>query len=213
MAVALGVFASIVGLHASTLGLISFFANELPQPVPIYAVVRVGVGLNKKDGLSESDGEEPDVRLWNNFGDPLGTNIGDKELIVDGSYKDINVPENGQQPTYALLTANNNAICLAYVTQTWPDGQNYGWVGNWGRECGKEWYVHLNDLRDVNLIQISCAYRYYSGVIIGDAYVLDCTWMDGAGGENPQEHTDVTGIQIHFTEFTDKGQVIQNDTK
>ena len=151
MAEVLGVIASIVGLHASMLGFITFFANELPQPIQPFAVVRVGVGMNG-NGLLESDGEEPDIRLWNNYGGYLGTNIGDKELIHDGSYKDINIPENGQQPTYALLTANNNAVCVAYITQTWPAGQNYGWVGNWGRECDKPWYVDFIHQWDVNLI-------------------------------------------------------------
>ena len=141
MATGLGIFASILGIEASTLGFISFGMQFIhPPPVGTFSVMRVSVGHNGGN-LTESDGEEPDIRVYDEYGIFLGQNIGDGELIDAGGFKDINIPQSTVQPTYALLTANKNAICVSYLTHIWPDGGKYGWVGNWGHTCGKEWLV------------------------------------------------------------------------
>ena len=143
----LGIFASILGIEASMLGFLSFALNQLPQPIFTHSVMRVAVGMNG-NGFAESEGEEPDIRLWNDFGEFLGMNLGDKETITDGHFKDIYIGENGQQPTYALLTANSNAICITYLALVWPDDAKYGWVGNWGYTCGRQWSVdHHNFMK------------------------------------------------------------------
>ncbi|KAK4677392.1 hypothetical protein QC764_405770 [Podospora pseudoanserina] len=81
--------------------------------------------------------------------------------------------------TYALFTANDNAICVASASITWPNGDQYGWVGDWGRECGGSWY--------------------YSNVFIqGSDYKPDCLWID-ANGDQPQ-----TGFQVHWPEFVQR---------
>ena len=149
-AAGLGIFAAILGIQSSTLGFISFGMQFIPQSPVIgtHSVMRVAVGQNGGN-LTESDGEEPDIRVYDEYGSFLGKKIGDGELIDAGGFKDINIPQSTIQPTYALLTANKNAICISYLTHVWPDGAKYGWVGNWGHTCGKEWSVdHQSSLED-----------------------------------------------------------------
>lgn len=110
--------------------------------------MRVGVGLNK-DGLTNAGGDCPDVRLFNEVHEKIGTTT-DPGYVGEGDYKDVEVDQDSyQQPISALISANNNAnkngeghkdgICLAYLQVVWPDGQNYAWVGNWARHCGERW--------------------------------------------------------------------------
>ena len=48
-----------------------------------------------------------------------------------------NVPERA--PT-AELFAGNDAICIAAIGATLIDGSKWGWVGDWGKICGLNWY-------------------------------------------------------------------------
>lgn len=46
----------------------------------------------------------------------------------------------GQDPAYLQVLGHDDAVCLAYIGQTWPNGQQRGWLGDVGRGCGKRWY-------------------------------------------------------------------------
>ncbi|KAK0744364.1 hypothetical protein B0T21DRAFT_357705 [Apiosordaria backusii] len=136
------------------------------QPDPVGSKVTITVGLDVPSGLNNTGGDLPDVRLF----------------VGDGSTGEIKIDhkdDNGQQATYALFTANDNAICVASASITWPNGDEYGWVGDWGRECGGSWY--------------------YSNVFIqGSDYKPDCLWID-ANGDQLQ-----TGFQVHWPEFVQR---------
>jgi hypothetical protein len=139
------------------------------------AVVQIAVGLDVADGLSNAGGDLPDVRLFNEAGEFLGMSA-DPGEITDGTQGQVTVSTNGQQATYTLFSANDNAICIAYATITWPSGDKYAWSGNWGRRCGASWYYS----------------NYY---IKGTDIKPDCMWIDANGDQ------DQTGFQIHWPEF------------
>jgi hypothetical protein len=63
------------------------------------------------------------------------------KTVGNGQFVDIKVSQaDNRQPQYVELEqVANDAICLAYVTQVWPDGNKFGWVGDWGRHCGANW--------------------------------------------------------------------------
>ena len=114
----------------------------------------------------------------------------DPGKVGDGSVGEIKVDHNddsAQQAAYALFSANNDAICVAYVSITWPSGDEYAWVGDWGQTCGGSWY--------------------FSNVFIkGSNYKPNCLWID-ANGDQPQ-----TGFQVHFPEFvTQEAGVVPSD--
>ena len=144
LAVSTGLSAlSSVGVVGLTLSVFNFMLGStvfMDLFYPGYSRMRVAVGLNEFEEMN-ADGDAPDIRLWTENGIFTGI-VRDLGYIQEGSYKDIDIPHifaNTQQSPYALLSANKNAICMAYVHQTWADGQNQAWVGNWGRTCDQEW--------------------------------------------------------------------------
>ncbi|ORY56996.1 uncharacterized protein BCR38DRAFT_450541 [Pseudomassariella vexata] len=167
-----------IGLISGALGIIQFGIDNFAEPDSVGSVVKVAVGLDVNGGLNNAGGDLPDVRLFNEAGGFLGITA-DPGSIGSGEAKEITVShngDNGQQATYALLSANDNAICIAYASITWPDGNNYAWIGDWGRQCGGSWYYS----------------NYY---ISGSDVTPDCFWID-SNGDQPQ-----TGFQIHWPEF------------
>ncbi|KAH7327218.1 hypothetical protein BKA65DRAFT_566565, partial [Rhexocercosporidium sp. MPI-PUGE-AT-0058] len=176
---------SVIGVVSGILGIVSFAQDNFKAPEAVGSVVNIAVGLDYEGGLQNAGGNLPDVRLFNEAGKFLGISK-DSGDIGDGEAKDITIAHksgSGQQATYGLFSANDNAICVAYLTITWPDGNKYGWTGDWGEQCGGDWY--------------------YSNVFIqGSTKKPKCLWID-KNGDRPQ-----TGFQIHFPEF-----VIDSDAK
>ena len=139
----LGLFGAGLGSIGTILGVASF-ATSFPKPDSdkrIWTNVRIQVAVNDHEGM-DADGDAPDVYMWNEVGDFLGHRV-DPGTISNGGFNDIKVQaqETNAQATYALLVGNNNAICIAHAEIQWPDGNEYGWVGNWARTCGKPWSV------------------------------------------------------------------------
>ncbi|KAI1822785.1 hypothetical protein F4861DRAFT_371310 [Xylaria intraflava] len=178
-----------IGLISGVLGIISFGQDNLPKSNTKGSTVRVTVGLDVSGGLSNAEGDLPDVRLFNEAGDFLGITA-DPGKVKSGDFGDITVNhenDSGQQASYALFSANNDAICVAYSSITWTSGDQYAWIGDWGKQCGGAWY--------------------YSNVYISASGVTpNCLWID-ANGDTPQ-----TGFQVHWPEFVDtNGSSIPSD--
>ncbi|KAH6988572.1 hypothetical protein EDB80DRAFT_589168 [Ilyonectria destructans] len=180
----------VIGVISGLLGIVSFAQDNFGEVDTTTSSVKITVGLDVSGGLDNAGGSMPDVRLFNEAGGFIGiNNAGDS--ITDGSTGEVKITHedssNGQQATYALLSANNDAICIAYMTMTWANGDQYGWVGDWGSECGATWY--------------------YSNVYVqGTSYKPNCMWID-ANGDQPQ-----TGFQIHWPEFVlEDGDAVDPD--
>lgn len=133
--------ATVIGVIGSIITIFSFLSENFNADggSSSETKMRVVAALDGTSGLSNAGGDYPDVRLFNENGEFLGGRY-DPGKVSDGNAYDINIQQStGQQPTYALFTGNADAICIAYIAATWPDGQKYGWVGSWGRRCGKPW--------------------------------------------------------------------------
>lgn len=130
----------VIGVLSGILGIAQFGIDNFGASDTGGSVVRFQVGLNSDGGLSNAGGDIPDIRLFNEVGDFLGGSY-NPGFIEDGTTgSDIRVTQKKeQQATYALFTANDDAVCLAYVSIVWPDEQKYGWLGSWGRQCGVPW--------------------------------------------------------------------------
>ncbi|KAI5864852.1 hypothetical protein GGS23DRAFT_466452 [Durotheca rogersii] len=170
-----------IGIISGLLGIVQFGIDNFADPKTVGSTIRITVGLDTKGGLNNAGGDLPDVRLWNEAGDFLGIKA-DPGKVEHGGFKDITINhkrDSTQQPTYTLFSANNDAICIAAASITWPNGDKYSWVGDWGRQCGASWY--------------------FSNVFISGTNVKpDCMWIDG-NNDQPQ-----TGFQIHWPEFVDR---------
>ncbi|RWA07791.1 hypothetical protein EKO27_g7314 [Xylaria grammica] len=167
-----------ISVVSGILGIIQFGIDNFPQEKPSASTVRITVGLDIQGGLSNSGGDLPAVTLFNEGGGYLGRKTHPGK-ISSGDFHDITIEHfhgGGQQATYALFAAHNDAICIAYTSITWPSGDQYGWTGDWAPTCGGNWY--------------------YSNVYLsGSNKKLDCMWIDG-NGDQPQ-----TGFQVHWPEF------------
>ncbi|KAI1437149.1 hypothetical protein GGR50DRAFT_115061 [Xylaria sp. CBS 124048] len=168
----------VLGLVSDVFGLVGFGQDALPQQNSKGSTIRVTVGLDVSGGLNNAGGDVPDIRLFNEAGGFLGMKA-DPGKVSTGDFHDVTVPHEsntGQQATYTLFSANNDAICIAYSSITWASGDQYGWTGDWGKACGGTWY--------------------YSNIYISASGVMpNCTWID-ANGDQP-----ITGLQIHWPEF------------
>ncbi|KAK7752004.1 hypothetical protein SLS62_005966 [Diatrype stigma] len=185
-------FFKFFGVVQGGLGVIQFGKENFAKPNAGQSTIRIAVGLDVDGGLSNAGGKLPDVRLFNEAGDFLGIEV-DPGTVESGGFADINVTHAGdstQQATYALFSANDDAICIAYAAITWPGGDTYSWIGDWGHKCGGSWY-------------------YSNYFISGNPDKPDCLWID-KNNDSPQ-----TGFQVHWPEFSieDSGYTEESDDK
>lgn len=106
-------------------------------------MVRIGAGLNGANGpngqLSAADGNVRYLLTYNQNQEYVGGRAGG--YIASGGFADYKIGQNGNQQTpFLQIEAAENAICIPYVTITWPDGRHLGWMGDYGRICGLNWY-------------------------------------------------------------------------
>lgn len=137
---ALQAFTGVIGVISGILGIAQFGMDKFAAPDSSGSVVRFQVALDSDGGLSNAGGDIPDIRLFNEVGEFLGGRY-DPGFVEDGTTSsDVRVKQKSEhQATYALFSANDNAVCLAYISIIWPDEQKYGWLGSWGRQCGATW--------------------------------------------------------------------------
>lgn len=176
-------FVAVLRVAAGAMRFVPFLMSAFGDKDGENSVIKLTVGLDVEGGLQNAGGDLPDVRLFNEAGKFLGINA-DPGDISEGTTAEIKVKHKkdlGQQAAYALFSANDNAICVATISITWPNGDQYGWVGDWGSECGGSWY--------------------YSNIFIqGTDYKPNCLWID-ANGDQP-----TTGFQVHWPEFTNQNE-------
>jgi hypothetical protein len=176
----------VLGVFAGVLGFVTFSQENFAPADSTASVIKLTVGLDVAGGIPNAGGDLPDVRLFNEAGEFLGISV-NPGTVEAGNTAEIRVEHtnnantNGQQAAYALFSANDNSICVASVSITWPNGDQYGWLGDWGQACGGTWY--------------------FSNVFIkGSDYKPNCLWID-ASGDQPQ-----TGFQVHFPDFVSKNE-------
>ncbi|TLS23577.1 uncharacterized protein PpBr36_06449 [Pyricularia pennisetigena] len=166
----------IIGVVSGVLGIIQFAQDAFPEKQKPGSSVRIAVGLDSAGGLNNAGGNVPGVALFNEVGGFLGQAQNNGQ-VQDGNFADLTVTQSsGQQAAYGLVQAGSDAVCIAYTSITWPDGNQYALTGDWGEACGGSWY--------------------YSNIFVqSSGYKPKCMWIDSDGNQ-PQ-----TGFQVHFPEF------------
>ncbi|KAH0565860.1 hypothetical protein GP486_000738 [Trichoglossum hirsutum] len=186
---ATGIIIGIAGLiNGLAFGILSVLPKMTPDKVDgVDSKVRIAVGL-----ASQMGGDSPYIAAFNEmtqfvgYYDPSGK-------IETGGFSDFNINQHcdkcrkGQQATYLQIFAGDDAICVAYIGQTWADGTKLGWLGDMGKVCGMP--------------------NYYSNIQVemadGGSHVPYCTWFD-------RDHSDPTfnvgAIQLHMPAFSKMGQ-------
>jgi len=180
---------AIISVISGAINIFNFASENLPLAHSDKSTVRIYAALASSE--TNAGGDIPKVFTYNERGDYMGESsrssfdifFGINDKVETGSFVDVEVPIDtdnvGQQATYALFKAGNDAVCVAYAAITWPDGTNYAWSGDWGKACGATWYwsnIYMDGSDNNNLDNT-------------------CIWID-ADGNQPQ-----TGFQIHWPEF------------
>lgn len=131
--------------------LLTFGLFDLPQVIfdTNDSAIRVAVALNggldlpaPLDGPTEADGDFPAILAFNELGGYIGSSW-THEKIPSGGFSEVIVDQAkgpGQQATYLQFFARKDAVCIAYISQQWADGQTRGWLGDMGLACGRDWY-------------------------------------------------------------------------
>lgn len=131
--------ATVIGLIGDGIGILSFLASLFGSSSSNVANVRVYAGLSGYQGLSSPDGSISSIKLFNENQQLIGTGGGSN--VGSGGFHDFHINQvNQNQAAYAQIFAGGDAICIPYVTTTWVDGGQYGFVGDFGGECGLHWY-------------------------------------------------------------------------
>lgn len=135
-------------LQDSTIGLVSLtFKPHLPFDLRgIDSVVRIAVAHNdNKNGPTQADGRAPSLVAFNEEEWFIGASEWvANEHVKSGGYADVVVHQEddgaAQEPAYLQVLGHDNGVCVAYIGQTWPNGEQRLWLGDVGRGCGKRWF-------------------------------------------------------------------------
>ncbi|KAL4803347.1 hypothetical protein BDV18DRAFT_162912 [Aspergillus unguis] len=167
-----------IGVISGLLTIVSFAKDNFVDDSDPGTTIKVAVGLDGPSGTENAGGDLPDVRVWNDFGDFKGMTA-DPGHVDDGTVGTVEV-DHDQQGVYSLFSANNDAICIAWVTTTWNDaagGNKYAVSGDYGEACGGTWY-ESNMWTNTD-----------------QSYKPKCFWIDG-NGDQPN-----TGFQVRWPRY------------
>ncbi|KAM5445194.1 hypothetical protein MaudCBS49596_007783 [Microsporum audouinii] len=178
-----------IGVISGILGIISFDPKNFAHEHPVSgSIIKVAVALDGPSGPTNAGGDLPDVRIWNDVGDFVGINS-KPGRVKSGNLGEIQV-RHDTQGVYSLFSANNDAICVAWVTMTWTDdrgGNKYAVSGDYGEVCGGTWFE---------------SHMYPNG---DEEYQPKCFWIDGDGNQP------TTGFQVRWPAFS-KDALDKNNT-
>ena len=136
---------AVFNVIGTLLGIGLMIPGLIPDKDEHQTIVRIGAGLSIDESASTS-GDKPGVHLYDVMGRSIGSTGGSKhDKILDGDFMDISVPFDsgvGKKPTEYLSVANggDDALCIAYIAVTQPDGTKKAWYGDVAKSCGADWY-------------------------------------------------------------------------
>jgi len=174
----IAIFGTAVGIVSIGLGVSKWFPDQDDHQT----VVRIAAGLSTNEADSTS-GNMPGIGLYDVMGRKIGSTHGSGWKIKDGDFIDISVPFDdgvGKKPTEYISIANggNDALCIAYLSLTQPDGTKKAWYGDVAKSCEADWY--------------------HSQLKIGDDnHQPACTWID----RNRSNGLRYQGFGLHIDDF------------
>ncbi|KAI9041355.1 uncharacterized protein KD926_006931 [Aspergillus affinis] len=181
-------FVEAIGVISGLLGIVSFAQDNFGSGETSGSTYKFAVALDGPGGTTNAGGDLPDVRVWNDVGKFVGMSV-DPGKVKNGNLGEYSV-DHENQGVYSLFSANDDAICVAWVTTTWSDdrgGNQYAVSGDYGEACGGVWFEsHMYPNAD-------------------EEYQPKCFWID-ANGDQPQ-----TGFQVRWPAFS-KDSFDENDT-
>lgn len=136
----------IFNVVSGVVGIASFAATLFPSKPAVN--LRVWAGLNGSPGDGShppSTGMEGGISYYYLYDEHQNQVLYNKQSfnIASGGLLDSGFGISGAlQTPYIQIHGNpSNSVCIAYMTTTWVGGAGtYGWLGDWGQQCGASWY-------------------------------------------------------------------------
>ncbi|KAI1343510.1 hypothetical protein F5Y15DRAFT_235105 [Xylariaceae sp. FL0016] len=178
-------FTETFALLGGALSAIRLPFSSFPKVVEGESVMRITLGLDSPD-QTNMGGDKPVVTLFDDNGDFAAQNRYCKEW-PQGEARYFVLPyyfAGPHHPTYALIGARNDAICIAQMQITSADGARYSWIGDFGQLCGGHWYFSNQDIPGYP----------------DDEGKASCMWID-KNNDFPE-----TGFQVHWPDFSAEGE-------
>lgn len=148
----------VLGVVAGVLSISHFITSLFDPSTKQVCVFKLAVGLNGPPGLDDEtkccDGGVVASVTLRDQNDQLIMSKGGKTPhadpgrghswfeIHDGDIKTLRFDQGNIKPAaYVEVAGDHNDICIAMISISWAgDTGSYGWVGDWGKHCGLEWY-------------------------------------------------------------------------
>ncbi|ORY16598.1 hypothetical protein BCR34DRAFT_597605 [Clohesyomyces aquaticus] len=171
-----------IGIFSAALTTIGFFQSNWPGNAPEGATVNIKAGLpelgNEGDSLGGSINHVYAFDERNGYsGQSDGCDIDSGGICT----RTVDQSVGGRRAGYISVSANNDAVCIAWITVQQFDGTRGGaWTGDIGYGCGQDWY---------NSVEPAGRFKDEQG---GGEYVPKCTWLDA-------DHTnDIANAALKF---------------
>lgn len=144
MAVAL---LNVIGVAAGALTMLPYLEELFAPPAASKdaTVVRIVLGSDTDEAASLS-GNTPGASLWDFNGNAIGYTKGKSEVVPQGNFVDITINPraeagNIQAQYISISNGGNDAICIAGLAVTFPDGGKAAFSTNIAAECDAAWHV------------------------------------------------------------------------
>jgi hypothetical protein len=174
---AFNVFSIVLGVAT----MIPFLGSMMPGRDPLVTTVRIYAGSG-----TDTNGHAPHVAGFDINGNLIGSVKGGDDIAQGAPYdakiemKADGSDGSGAQAEYISLSqAGVDAICIAGISVTWPDGLEFAWYGDVAEFCGAPWYHSTTILSSKDL------------------YKPKCVWIDGDATNGIK----TKGIGIHIPSF------------
>ena len=173
---------NVVGALAGVVGVGMMIPGLMPEKDEHNPVVRVAAGLSSNEDDTTS-GNTPGVALYDIMGRKIGSTKGNKDKVKDGAFIDVKVPFDdgvGAKPAeyIQINDGGGDALCIAYVALTNPDGTKKAFYGDVPKACGADWYHSLLKTGD-------------------DDYQPSCFWID----RDRSNGLRYQGFGLHINDF------------
>ncbi|KAI3390913.1 hypothetical protein diail_8417, partial [Diaporthe ilicicola] len=126
----------VIGLIGGVMGIWGFVEDMFPVHKADHSLFKIFVGIDQTANPSDPG----DCCLTDAGGSIHYSKSFNKDGVV-ASKQTISMWQSvPQQAVTAELFADKDAICIAAIGATLVDGTTWGWVGDWGKICGINWY-------------------------------------------------------------------------
>ena len=181
--------AEVIGVVAGVLATIPISQGLFEPPVDQITTVKIVLG-EATDLAASLSGNRPGVALWDDLGQSIGTSFGSDKILPQSNHVDVQIAANSSvgnaPPSYvSIINGGDDAICVAWVTVTFPDGAQASWSGDTAFQCNADFFESSRQMGTTGP----------DGT--GAPFTPHCVWID----RNHSNGLRYQGLAFHMRDF------------